>query len=53
MAEVPDQQFHAPGTDQILSLTLFEKTPILCALQAIDEDANFAKNVNQLILFEF
>ena len=38
---------------QILSLTLFEKTPILCALQAIDEDANFAKNVNQLILFEF
>jgi len=38
---------------QILSLTLFEKTPILCALQTIDEDANFAKNVNQLILFEF
>jgi hypothetical protein len=38
---------------QILSLTLFEKTPILCALQAIDEDANFAENVNQLILFEF
>jgi hypothetical protein len=38
---------------QILSLTLFEKTPILCALQAIDEDANFADNVNQLILFDF
>jgi hypothetical protein len=38
---------------QILSLTLFEKTPILCALQSIDEDANFTKNVNQLILFEF
>lgn len=38
---------------QILSVTLFEKTPILCALQAIDEDANFAENVNQLILFEF
>jgi len=38
---------------QILSVSLFEKTPILCALQAIDEDANFAKNVNQLILFEF
>lgn len=38
---------------QILSLTLFEKTPILCALQAIDEDANFTKNANQLILFEF
>jgi transposase len=38
---------------QIPSLTLFEKTPILCALQAIDEDANFAENVNQLILFDF
>jgi hypothetical protein len=31
---------------QILSLTLFEKTPILCALQTIDEDANFAENAN-------
>jgi IS4 transposase len=38
---------------QILSLTLFEKTPILCALQAIDQDANFAENANQLILFDF
>src|SRR5437868_9059618 len=38
---------------QILSLTLFEKTPILCALQAIDPDANSAENVNQLILFDF
>ena len=38
---------------QILSLTLFEKTPILCARQAIDQDANFTENVNQLILFEF
>jgi len=38
---------------QILSLTLFERTPILCALQAIDEDANFAENINQLILFDF
>jgi hypothetical protein len=38
---------------QILSLTLFEKTPILCALQAIDPNANFAENVNQLILFDF
>jgi uncharacterized protein DUF4372/DDE family transposase len=38
---------------QILSLTLFEKTPILCALQTIDPGANFAENVNQLILFEF
>ena len=38
---------------QILSVTLFEKTPILCALQAIDEDANFVENANQLILFDF
>ncbi len=38
---------------QILSLTLFEKTPILCALQAINADANFTENVNQLILFNF
>ena len=38
---------------QILSLTLFEKTPISCALQSIETDANFAENVNQLILFEF
>jgi hypothetical protein len=38
---------------QILSVSLFEITPILCALQAIDEDANFADNVNQLILFDF
>jgi len=40
-------------TLQILSVTLFEKTPILCALQAIDVEANFAENVNQLILFDF
>ena len=38
---------------QILSLTLFEKTPILCALQGIDEDTNLAENANQLILFDF
>ena len=38
---------------QILSLTLFEKTPISCALQSIDQDANFAENANQLILFDF
>src|SRR5947208_1567720 len=38
---------------QILSLTLFEKTPILCALRAIDQDASSTENVNQLILFEF
>ena len=28
---------------QILSVTLFEKTPISCALQAIDVDANFTR----------
>ena len=38
---------------QILSLTLFEKAPILCALQSIDHDANLAENANQLILFDF
>jgi hypothetical protein len=38
---------------QILSLTLFEKTPILCALQALGQDANSAENANQLILFDF
>jgi hypothetical protein len=38
---------------QILSLTLFEKTPISCALQAIDTDPYFTENPNQLILFEF
>jgi hypothetical protein len=39
-------------TLQILSVTLFEKAPILCALQALDAGANFAENVNQLILFD-
>jgi hypothetical protein len=39
-------------TLQILSVTLFEKTPILCALKALDAGANFAENVNQLILFD-
>src|SRR5665811_692369 len=38
---------------QILSLTLFEKTPILCALQSVDLDSNFTENANQLILFDF
>ncbi len=37
---------------QILRVTPFEKTPILCALQAIDGEANFAEKVNQLILFD-
>jgi len=39
-------------TLQILSVTLFEKTPILCALQALDAGADFGENVNQLILFD-
>src|SRR5260221_11508817 len=39
-------------TLQILSFNLFEKTPILCALQAPDADAEFTENVNQLILFD-
>ena len=40
-------------TLQILSVTLFEKTPILSALQGIDMDADFTENINQLILFDF
>jgi hypothetical protein len=39
-------------TLQILSVTLFEKTPILCALQVPNADAEFTDNVNQLILFD-
>jgi hypothetical protein len=38
---------------QILSVSLFEKTPVLCAPQAIGGDTNFGVNVNQLILFDF
>src|ERR1017187_2449657 len=38
---------------QILSLALFEKTPILFALQSIEPDANFTANAKQLILFDF
>jgi hypothetical protein len=36
---------------QILSVTLFEKTPILRALQASDSDSNLFDIGNQLILF--
>jgi Domain of unknown function (DUF4372)/Transposase DDE domain len=39
-------------TLQILSVTLFEKTPILCALQTHGADTEFTENVNQLILFD-
>jgi hypothetical protein len=37
---------------QILSVTLFEKTPLLCGLQALEADAELTENVNQLILFD-
>ncbi len=38
---------------QILSLTLFEKMPILQALEAIDSHNELGGDANQLILFEF
>ena len=38
---------------QILSLTLFEKTPILRALQASDSESDLGDSGNQLILFGF
>lgn len=38
---------------QILSVTLFEKTPILRALQASDSEFDLADSGNQLILFDF
>jgi hypothetical protein len=38
---------------QILSVTLFEKTPILRALQASDFEIELFDSDNQLILFDF
>jgi hypothetical protein len=38
---------------QILSVTLFEKTPILQALQVSDFDSDLLDIGNQLILFDF
>jgi transposase len=38
---------------QVLSVTLFEKTPILRALQATDSESNSAEVGNQLNLFDF
>ena len=38
---------------QILSVTLFEKTPILQALQPSDSHKNLLDDPNQLILFDF
>ena len=38
---------------QILSITLFEKMPISCVLEAFDSHSKLLDNPNQLILFEF
>ncbi len=38
---------------QILSLTLFEKIPILRGLEAADSENKLPDNANQLILFDF
>jgi hypothetical protein len=38
---------------QILSLTLFEKMPILRALEASDSQNQLGEDANQLILFQF
>src|SRR5213078_4197295 len=38
---------------QILSLTLFEKVPILQALETLDSRENLVVDPNQLILFDF
>ena len=38
---------------QILSVTLFEKTPILQVLQASDSENDLPDTGNQLILFDF
>jgi len=38
---------------QILSLTLFEKMPILRALETVDSQDDFVADSNQLILFDF
>ena len=38
---------------QILSLTLFEKVPILLPLKAIDSQEDLPEDDNQLILFDF
>ena len=38
---------------QVLSITLFEKTPILQALQASDSQKDLLDHGNQLNLFDF
>ena len=39
-------------TLQILGVTLSEKMSILCVVGTLDAIADFAENVNQLILFD-
>jgi hypothetical protein len=38
---------------QIFSITLLEKLPILCVLEAFDSHSDLLDNSNQLILFDF
>ena len=38
---------------QIFSITLLEKMPISCVLEAFDSRSELLDNSNQLILFEF
>ena len=38
---------------QILSVTIFEKTPLLQAIQAIEPQSDLVDISNQLILFDF
>jgi hypothetical protein len=38
---------------QVLSVTIFERMPILQALQASDSEENLVDAGNQLILFDF
>ena len=50
-------QTTAAGGEPFIKATVserhaFEKTPISCALQAPEADAEFAENVNQLTLFD-
>ena len=38
---------------QILSVTIFEKVPILQAFEALDSQSEFFDSSNQMILFDF
>ncbi len=50
---LPVQQALTGHILQILSVTLFEKVPILQALEASGSQDDLVRNPNQLILFEF